>query len=206
MYVPQTGMVRLGRSPGLGDASLSTFLQDITRTGTNDLNNWLIQQYAMLQALPVQMTALANLGSKLASTLAAAPDQSLQSTLQAANTQLATLQAQYPSMIAAVNNAYLRIQALQTPGNADVLTTVTAGVDTASAITAAQDFTTKLGNVKSGILQVGTGLVASGALSSAGWTAMQWEAQGSSLLGSSAGTIGLVAALALGAFVFLRRR
>lgn len=142
--------------------SLSSLWSNIEGAVSNDVQSWLIQEYATLQAMPNTLRQYAGVQSQLASIPAVATDPTLGPTLSQIGVTIQGLISGFPQMIGPVNTAVTAVQAARTSG-----VTISTGTDIAIAAATAQQFTMGVSTVQSQLLDLVNAALASGAITPA---------------------------------------
>ncbi len=137
-------------------------LNGITGTVSADVQNWLVREYATLQAMPHTLSTFGNVQSQLTRIPAVVTDPTLGPSLSGIGVQLQGLTSQYPAMIGPVNTAYRSVQAAKVSG-----VSVSTGVDVAIAVAAAQQFTSGVSTVQNDLMAIVNQALASGAITPA---------------------------------------
>ncbi|HEY3885913.1 MAG TPA: hypothetical protein VGL62_11930 [Vicinamibacterales bacterium] len=147
--------------------SLSSFWSNLEGAVTGDVQSWLIQEYATLQAMPNTLRQYASVQAQLAAIPAVATDPTLGPTVSQIGVSIQGLISGYPAMIGPVNTAVTAVQAAQNSG-----VTITTGADIAIAAATAQQFTMGVSTVQSQLLDLVNAALASGAITPAQATAL----------------------------------
>ena len=142
--------------------TLASILSGIEGTLTTDVQAWLVQQYAALQAMPQTIAALSNVQAQLTQIPAVASDPNVSARLSADGASLQGLASGYPAMIAPVNAAFAAVQVARTQG-----VTVNTGTDVAVAVATAKQFTSGVSTVQNDLVSIVNQALASGAITPA---------------------------------------
>jgi hypothetical protein len=158
--------------------SLSSLFSNLEASVTGDVQAWLIQEYATLQAMPVLLQQLSTVQAQLAAIPAVAGDPSMGPALSSVGSSLQGLISGYPAMIGPVNTAVTALQAAKASG-----VTITTGTDIAIAAATAQQFTSGVTTVQQQLLDLVNEALASGAITPAQATQFSQSVSGSTSTG-----------------------